>query len=92
MLKIERKCSGTVTVLTLIGRVEAEHILAIRTQIGTSLAQIALDLSEVTIVNLEVVHFLGECEASGIELRNCPTYIRYWSDQERKDDASDDPS
>ena len=42
-----------------------------------------LDLGEVSLVNLEVVRFLSTCESEGIQLLNCPTYIRKWIDREK---------
>jgi hypothetical protein len=38
----------------------------------------ALDLDEVTLVDVEVVRFLGVCEAAGIALLHCSPYIREW--------------
>ena len=37
-----------------------------------------LDLDEVTLVDVEVVRFLGMCEAKGVELAHCSPYIREW--------------
>jgi hypothetical protein len=44
----------------------------------TTGGRLALDLIEVTVVSLEAVRTLNLAEASGIELRNCPAYIREW--------------
>jgi hypothetical protein len=35
-------------------------------------------------VDRDIVRFLRACEADGIELRNCPPYIRAWIEQEAK--------
>jgi len=35
-----------------------------------------LDLSQVTLVDLEVLRFLTSCEDEGIELVQCPPYVR----------------
>jgi len=35
-------------------------------------------LEEVILVDREVVQSLGSSEARGIELRDCPLYIREW--------------
>jgi hypothetical protein len=43
---------------------------------------IALDLEEVTPVALDIVQVLARCEAKGIELLNCPPYIREWISRE----------
>jgi hypothetical protein len=40
--------------------------------------RLALDLTEVTVVSLEAVRALTVAEANGIELRNCPAYVREW--------------
>jgi len=47
---------------------------------------IVLDLEEVTLVDLDVVHFLGEREAEGVELVNCSPYIRNSLFRERNSD------
>lgn len=45
--------------------------------------KIVLDLANVKLVDREVAIFLGQCESRGIELRNCPPYIREWIRLER---------
>jgi len=40
--------------------------------------RIVLDLQEVGLVNLDAVRFLARCEENGIQLKNCPAYIREW--------------
>ena len=42
-----------------------------------------LDLDEVTLVDVEVVRFLGGCEATGIALLHCSPYIREWIAREQ---------
>ena len=42
-----------------------------------------IDLSEVTLVDLEVVQFLISCEDEGVELVQCPPYVREWISLER---------
>jgi hypothetical protein len=42
-----------------------------------------LDLEEVTLVDIEVVRFLGDCEDNGIELSRCSPYVREWINRER---------
>jgi len=41
-------------------------------------ARVVLDMGGVTLVDIEVVRFLGDCEAGGIELLHCSRYIREW--------------
>ena len=72
---------GTITVLTVSGRLDAENINELR----ESLDQlpdgdaIALDLADLLLADREAVRFLGDREVSGrIVLRHCPAYIRRW--------------
>ena len=83
MLKIEKDSDGRVSILRLSGRVESEHIRELETLIASSTQKLVLDLEEVTLVNREVVVFFGVCEAAGIELWNCPAYIRAWIQREQ---------
>jgi hypothetical protein len=39
---------------------------------------VALDLREVALVDREAVKFLATLDARGVELRNCPGFIREW--------------
>ena len=52
-------------------------------QLDAAGPNVVLDLSEVSLVNLDVVQFLSTCESEGIQLLNCPTYIRKWIDREK---------
>lgn len=45
-------------------------------------SEFALDLAEVTLVSLDAVRVLGQAEANGVELRNCPAYVREWISRE----------
>ena len=50
----------------------------------TAKGGLALDLTEVTVVSLEAVRALTVAEANGIELRNCPAYVREWISRVRE--------
>ena len=50
----------------------------------TAKGRLALDLTEVTVVSFEAVRALTVAEANGIELRNCPAYVREWISRGRK--------
>jgi anti-anti-sigma regulatory factor len=83
-LKIERASDGRVAVLQLVGRMASEHVDEVRAHMrGTAV----LDLDEVTLVDAAVVRFLVACEADGVELRNCPQYVREWIGRERNPQA-----
>lgn len=42
----------------------------------------AIDLKDVVLVDCEAVTLLAFSEAHGIELKNCPAYIREWVTRE----------
>ena len=48
--------------------------------------RIVLDLGDLTLVDQDVVSFFRHCEADGIQLKNCPAYIREWIRGERDAD------
>lgn len=83
MLRIEKDCNGCVTRLRLIGRIESDLITSIRTAMSNCCAHKILGLSEVSLVDLGVVRFLISCEDEGIELVECPPYVREWMLRER---------
>jgi hypothetical protein len=82
-LRIETAPGHARTIVKLIGRIETEHLSELRAQLDTIGGTIVLDLDDVSLVNLEVIQFLGTCESQGTQLLNCPAYIRKWIDRER---------
>ena len=83
MLKIQRKANGKIT-FTLSGRIETEDIEELRRlfKLEEANRRIALDLKDVTLVDRDGVKFLSGCEADGVDLENCPAYIREWIGRE----------
>jgi hypothetical protein len=55
----------------------------LRDLLGPENGAVAIDLKGVLLVDREVAKFLAVSEANGIELRNCPAYIREWVARER---------
>lgn len=86
MLKIETTYDRAGTVLRLIGRIDVESVAAVQSHISGGRAGVALDLEEVTLVDIDAVHFLLECESHGIAVRHCLPYIRAWMDREMHHD------
>jgi hypothetical protein len=91
MLKIEKHCDESVTKLRLSGRIQLDQIDCIVAAMREGLAPKILDLSEVTLVDLEVIRFLIRCEDEGIELVQCPPYMREWVLREREESAQSEP-
>lgn len=81
MLRIEKDCGGCVTRLS--GRIQSDHISSVQSAMNEVCPQRILDLSEVTLVDLEAVRFLISCEDEGVELVQCPPYVREWISLER---------
>ena len=85
-LKMERQSDGATTIIGLIGRIRAEHLAELEKQIRDSSEAKVLDLSEVTIVDAEVIRFLSASEREGTGLVGCPAYIREWILRERAEE------
>jgi hypothetical protein len=83
MLRIERDHHECVARLRLSGRIQSEFLLCVRSAMHDGCARKILDLSEVTLVDLGVIRFLINCEDEGIELVQCPPYVREWMLRER---------
>jgi hypothetical protein len=82
--RIERLISGEgFVVLRVSGRIDGEHVDTLRELVGREQGGVAIDLKEVILVDREAVRLLVLSEANGIELRNCPAYLREWVSRER---------
>ena len=92
MLRIQKKSDGCNTRLLLSGRSQANHIACVRSAMSEACAPKILDLSEVTLIDLDAVRFLIECEEAGIELAQCPPYVRRWILGERAESVQSEPS
>jgi hypothetical protein len=77
-----RRSEGERAVFVLSGRIEGKHVSDLQKlfEAEAELADITLDLEEVRLVDREAVRFLAACEARGIKLKNCSSYIREWID------------
>lgn len=87
MLKIEKDSDGCVSRLKLSGRVRSDHIASIRSAMDGDCARKILDLGEITLVDITVVRFLISSENEGVELTQCPPYVREWMLRERVEGA-----
>ena len=95
MFKIEKVAEENAIVLRLVGRINAQHLDELNQRITDANRKLVkLDLSEVTLVDLNVVRFLGDQERQGVELVKCSPYIREWIEREQTTNSSqqeDDP-
>jgi hypothetical protein len=84
MLKITRVTEAGSTRVIVSGRIGAPQLPDLRQFLQAENARnVVLDLTEVSLVDVEVVQFLLRCEARGIGLVACPAYIREWMVRER---------
>jgi hypothetical protein len=72
-LKIERQSDGKTMIIWLIGRIRAEDLAELKKQIDDSAEAKALDLSEITIVNADVIRFLSVTERKGTPIDGLPS-------------------
>jgi hypothetical protein len=86
-LKIESAFDGKAVTVRLSGRIEEDHISAIQAEVRRYCPCLAFNLGEATLVDREVVRFLAEQELEGVELLDCPRYIREWIVRERSQEA-----
>lgn len=64
--------------LCIRGRIAERNVDTLRSLLQQEPRVVAIDLKDVLIVCREAIECLGLREKGGIELRNCPTYIREW--------------
>jgi len=82
MLRIEKQSKGTSTNLKLSGRMQADGLSQLLAEIEKCDPLPSLDLEEVTLLDRDSVRFLIRCETEGIQLVNCPLYVREWITRE----------
>jgi hypothetical protein len=84
MLRIERRSKGrSSTSLKLSGRMQADGLSELLAEIEKCTPLRSLDLEEVTLLDRDSVRFLIRCESEGVQLVNCPLYVREWITRER---------
>lgn len=83
-LKVERAVDGKRVLLRLSGRLRSEHLAELKSLIEGGTPSVALDLDEITQVDVDAVNFLRKCRTGAIELRNCPPYICEWMEREQQ--------
>ena len=81
--RIDRLSTERGLVLCISGRIAAEDVEVVRTAFDER-GVVAIEVAEVELVDGDAVKLLAQAEAEGIELRNCPAYIREWITKERE--------
>jgi len=91
-LKIESAFDGKTATLRLSGRIEEDHLAAIQEEVRRYHPRLVFNLCEATLVDRDVVRFLAAREMEGVELLECPRYIREWIARERSQECSFNPT
>jgi hypothetical protein len=83
--RIEAAVRGGFTVFILSGRIETPAIAELSRlfELQTDYRNIVLDLNDVGVVGRDVMPFLARCEADGVTIESCPSYVREWMEREK---------
>lgn len=72
-----------VLILHISGQITAKDVDLVRSLLKQERSVAAIDLKDVLLVDRRAVRLLALSELKGVELRNCPAYIREWVTRER---------
>jgi hypothetical protein len=82
--RIETAARGSSTVFIVSGRLETQVIAELSRLFELQTERdIVLDLKDVGVIDREVMGFFLRCEADGVKLENCPSYLREWMEREK---------
>ena len=81
--KIETIRSRNRMTLKISGRLRRENLADLQNRLQTGPARTVLNVSEVTLVDLEIVRFFNTCQDQGVEVAKPSAYIREWMSRER---------
>ena len=76
---------GTLRVFILSGRIDRQATAELRRlfQGQTDCRDVVLDMKDVGVIDRDVMCFFISCEADGVKLENCASYIREWMEREK---------
>jgi ABC-type transporter Mla MlaB component len=82
-LKIQRHIKKDNARFNLYGQIDAKELPElIRLLAAEEEKYVVLDLKEVKLIDREALGFLARCKENGINIENCPAYIREWLSRE----------
>jgi len=77
--RIHQSTQPGANVFVLSGVLDTEHAARLEELLATAAdGRIVLDLRDITLVDRTAVRFLAGVEMAGIEIINCPEYVRSW--------------
>ena len=83
-LRIKWLCEDHGTRICLSGELRCAYLANLLSEIDQFRHAATLDLDEVSVVDIDGIRFLNECQAQGIQVVNCSPYIREWMLQEKR--------
>ena len=84
--KIDRQTTGEgIVIMDICGDITGQAADLLRTLLEQEANPVIIDLRRVLLVDRESVKLLALRETSGVELRNCPPYVREWLTREKAD-------
>src|SRR5258708_31568888 len=89
-IAVEAESPATVK-LSLLGKINGVALGELRREIERARKNnkdIAIDLSEVTLVDRHSLAFLVEQTQDDVRLVNCPVYLESWVEREKRDRAA----
>src|SRR5258706_16474976 len=75
-LRIEKSLEGRKTIFRISGGIASEQLEELKAEMAGKGGAAGLDVEHVTLVDVEGVRFLSDCEGPGNELLHFPLYIR----------------
>ena len=78
-------------IFSISGRVTVEDLDVLRDALARETRPVAaVDLKNVLLIDRNAVKFMLVAEGNGVELRNCPPYVREWIAREKAQAKSED--
>jgi len=89
--RIHRSVTPRTIVFALSGEVDTEHADRLEELLANEANnRVVLDLGDVTLVHRAAIEFLARIENGGVEIVNCPEYVRRWITAEKALRDTDD--
>jgi hypothetical protein len=82
--RIERTSEGEREIIRLIGRLEQENLGSLETETRGSGKVVCIDLRDVTLIDIHIVHYFIARQRDGVLFQNIPAFIREWMTCERE--------
>ena len=85
-LRIDKHFNGEARTLALSGRLDAMGLVELQRLIDEPDAdqRFVLDLADLRSIDRSAISFLSFCEANGLQVKNCPAYVRDWLSREKR--------